>query len=214
MRIIYPSAIRLLLSSVLLLGWASNSYAESYFVTVVLPHGVRVDLPKNWKAVSRNEMVTIGAAIESSLSKVSVVDASSRMDYMANLYDEANKVSSAMNIRYYPEMPVSQETVRAFTLADIQGVDAILHEQVSKGIAAIGATILDWHGTKMVTVNGYATLLTEYKRSPINNNGVFVVRLARVINGSKSFTITVSYRENQNLLLRPICDKIIASIHP
>jgi len=34
----------------------------------------------------------------------------------------------------------------------------------------------------------------------------------RVFNGGKSFTMTVSYRENQEYLLRPICDRIISSL--
>ena len=54
--------------------------------------------------------------------------------------------------------------------------------------------------------------VTEYKRSPIKSNGNFKVRLVRVFNGGKSFTLTVSYREDKEYVLRPICDRIISSL--
>lgn len=150
--------------------------------------------------------------MEASLEKANIVPAHSDYAFGANLYDESGMVSSMMNIRCYSDMPLDQPTTALFTSSEVQEIDRALENAMRTSGQAAGFQILEWRGTKKIVVNGYTMLLTEYKRSPIQNNGNFVVRLARILNGPKSFTVTVSYRENQEKLLRQIGDKIIASI--
>jgi hypothetical protein len=46
----------------------------------------------------------------------------------------------------------------------------------------------------------------------IESCGYIFLRLVRILNGSKSFTLAISYREAQEYLLRPIGDRMIASL--
>ena len=200
----------------LILGFsaAADAFAESYYRTVKLPRSVTVMLPFNWKVVSDNQRATIGAFVESAIEKTGMLNATSEYAFGANLFDDAGKVSSMMNIRYYPELPVGQDLVTEFTAVDVLDIDKMLEKSIRAGGQSAGYQILQWRGTRKVVVNGYTMLLSEYKRGPLKNNGNFVVRLARILNGPKSFTITVSYREDDEIFLRPIGDKIISSIQP
>lgn len=186
--------------------------AANNFVPVRLPHGVQIELPRNWEALSKNHRITIDSTVQSRNERAGIFDASSDLNFGANYYDEARKVAALMNVRYYPSLAVSQAEARAAGTADLRELDAELHNVMLKAAQINGFSVLVWNGTSKQVINGVTAFITEYKRSPLNNNGNFKVRLVRVLNGGKSFTMTVSYRENQEYLLRPICDRIISSL--
>ena len=115
-------------------------------------------------------------------------------------------------VRYYPDSEISQADARAAGQSEIRELDAALRDSMVKAGQINGFTVLAWNGTSKQVINGTTAFITDYKRSPLKNNGNFKVQLVRVFNGSKSFTLTVSYREDQDYFLRPICDRIISSL--
>jgi hypothetical protein len=162
--------------------------------------------------LSNNQRITLDSAVQSRNERAGMFDASSDLNFGANYYDEAGKTAAIMNVRYYPDSEISQTDARAAGQPDIRELDSTLRESMVKAGQISGFTVLAWNGTSKQVINGSTAFVTEYKRSPLKNNGNFQVRLVRVFNGSKSFTLTVSYREDQDYLLRPICDRIISSL--
>jgi len=189
-----------------------TALAANNFVPIRLPHGVQIELPRNWEALSNNQRITLDSAVQSRNERAGMFDASSDLNFGANYYDEAGKTAAIMNVRYYPDSEISQTDARAAGQPDIRELDSTLRESMVKAGQISGFTVLAWNGTSKQVINGSTAFVTEYKRSPLKNNGNFQVRLVRVFNGSKSFTLTVSYREDQDYLLRPICDRIISSL--
>lgn len=188
------------------------AFAANNFVPIRLPHGVQIELPRNWEALSNNQRITLDSTVQSRNERAGIFDASSDLNFGANYYDEAGKTAAIMNVRYYPDSEISQTDARAAGQPDIRELDSALRESIVKAGQINGFTVLAWNGTSKQIINGTTAFVTEYKRSPLKNNGNFKVRLVRIFNGSKSFTLTVSYREDQDYLLRPICDRIISSL--
>ena len=186
--------------------------AANNFVPISLPHGVQIELPRNWEALSNNQRITLDSVAQSLSERAGMFDASSDLNFGANYYDEAGKTAAIMNVRYYPNLDISQTDARAAGQPDIRELDIALRELIVKAGQINGSTVLAWNGTSTQVINGTTAFVTEYKRSPLKNNGNFKVRFVRIFNGSKSFTLTVSYREDQDYLLRPICDRIISSL--
>ncbi len=207
MRLFSPLAIYFLI-----LFYALNCNAAENYVPIALPYDVGVKLPRNWVVLSGNQRVTLDSTVQSRLESVGMFDASSDLNFAANLYDETKKTQAVFNIRYYPDMELTQIDARAASAQDIKELDDELKSNIAQAGQILGYSILKWLGTSRKTLNGTVSFITEYERSPIKNNGNFRVRLVRVFNGKASFTITVSYRVNQEFLLRPICDYIIDSI--
>lgn len=200
--------------ALLLLTYTLGAHAANNYVLVVLPHGVRMELPRNWEALSRNQRIALDSSVQARTESIGQFDASSDLNFAANFYDEAGKAAAIVNIRYYPEMALTQADARAAAPADVGDLDATIRSSLAQAGKVSGYTILKWFGTAPRTLSGTVAFITEYERSAISNNGAFRVRLVRILNGRSSFTITVSYRSNQEYLLRPICDRIIASIRP
>lgn len=199
------------LSIVTLVFFFNTTYASGNYVSIRLPKGVTVELPRNWTVLSNNQRITLDSWVQAKTEANRVANASSELAFAANYYDEQNSTAGMFNIRYYPNLDVSQPDANAAGTADIKELDAVLRQNIVPGIEMSGSRLLAWFGTTKLSINGTSAFITEYRRSS-PQGGVFRVRLVRIFNGQKSFTITVSYREDQEFFLRAICDRIISSI--
>jgi hypothetical protein len=70
--------------------------------------------------------------------------------------------------------------------------------------------LLSWVGTSRRTINAMTAIVVEFRRAGLD--GVFRVRLVRVLDGVRSFTLTASYREDQVRLLEPITSYVISTL--
>ncbi len=187
---------------------ASITHAADNFVPVRLPKGVTVELPKNWTVLTNNQRIRLESWVQ---AQTEFVDATSVLGFGANYYDEQGKTGGIFNIRYYPDLDVTQLDANAANTSDIKALNDLLRQGIVQSIGISGSRLLNWVGTTKRSINGTTVFITEYRRtSQIGSN--FRVRLIRIFNGRKSFTITISYREDLDFFLRPISDRIIASI--
>ena len=178
-------------------------------VSVALPRGVTVELPRNWLVLSDNSTVTLDAYALAISSRNGI---NSDLPFAANLYNDRREAVAVFNIRYYPDQDITQKDIRTISESAISDLDSMLRTEFSKSSPTIGMKILSWHGTKAARVGNKTAFITEYERSGIADDKPFRVRLVRVLDGPSSFTITVSYRTREAVFLRPICDTIISSV--
>jgi hypothetical protein len=200
----------LLITSALLL-LTTFAWSEENFVLVKLPRSIAVELPKNWIVHSRSDRITIDAAAQSIAEKAKMFDASSELSFAAG-YIFAGRSACLFNIRYYPNLELTQKDARQFDKESISVLDGLIKENIVKAGELSSYTVPVWKGTTQKELNGMSAFITEYHRRSKENDGDFVVRLVRVFDEKSSFTITISYRESLEGVLRQICDHIIQSI--
>jgi len=182
------------------------------FIPVKLLHGVQIEIPLNWKVQSKNQLITLDSAAQALYAHTGIYDASSDLNFGANCYDDAGKTVALINVNFYSNLAFSQTDARIAQQSDINELDIALYEKIVQASQINNFSILSWNGTSRQVINGITAFITEYKRSPIKNNGNFKVRHIIVFNDRKSFTLTISYREDQEYLFRPICNHIISHI--
>jgi hypothetical protein len=191
---------------------ASLTCSASNFVPIKLPHKVQIEIPRNWKVFSANLRTTLDATVQALSERAGVFDASSDLKFAANYMDEGGRTAALLNVRYYPDLKLTQANARAAGQAEIHELDAGLRDTVAKDLPSIGLTMLAWNGTRKEVINGAVAFITEYKRPAMQGDGTFRVRLVRIYNAGKSFTLTVSYRDDSAFFMQPICDRIISSL--
>jgi hypothetical protein len=202
----------LLFIGVLFLGAAMVAEATDNFVIVSLPKGVSIELPKNWIGWSNNQRITLDTLVESRLDLAGYKQETSELSFAANYFNDRGTTIGILNIRYYPQLDVTQTDVLGATSHDVQELDAELKDKIHMEMKAFGRSITAWIGTIKTEINGITAFITEYRRSPRKGSGEFQVRLVRVFAGDRSFTLTVSYLNTASMVLRPITDRIISSL--
>ncbi len=195
---------------ILILFFTRIAHAKTNFTTIKLPKSVTIDLPKNWVLMSNNRRITLDTWAESTLDLNKLPKVDSELPFAANYYVDG-AVVGIINVRYYPKKKITQNDVKFATAADVRDFDQMFRSNMVLITKKIGTTLTSWEGTKKSIINGITTLITEYHRKSLIGEGIFRVRLVRVLAGSRSFTLTVSYLESQ-ALLKNITDRIISSL--
>lgn len=199
----------LILAALLAVAAPTLSMAASPYLVVPLPRGVTVELPRNWRVISDNQLVTLDAAVKAQTeSATASAPSNSELPFAANYHDDRGAVAAMFNIRYYPDKTLTQNDAREVDLAEL---DQELRGGLRVGAEASGGKVLQWLGTQRIQLGDIVALVTEYTATS-SRKIPFRYRLVRVLNGSKSFTIMVAYREDAAELLRPICDRIVRTI--
>jgi hypothetical protein len=178
---------------------------------VRLAENVVVELPADWTVVEGGPRGKGEATVEERAGWRHEIDAASALRFAADAYDEAGHVAARLAVRYHPWQKLSGRDVAGAGDGELQALDRAAREAVEKSAQKLGVSV-DWKGTTKRELAGSAALLTEYERSPYDGNGRFNVRMLRVFDGPRSFTVTVSYREGDAERLRPVCDRILASL--
>jgi hypothetical protein len=184
--------------------------AANTFVPIDLPHRVHIELPANWTALSDSKRTTLSAYTQAQVERLNSKEPDVEMPFAASLYDDAGLVAATMNIRYYPALLLSQSDASRWKAQDVIDLDQNLQKTVIPGAESSGQRVLAWRGTKRTTINGTVAFVSEYRVSAAKG-GPFVVRLVRVFNMNNSFTLILSYRED-NLLFEPIVDRVIRTL--
>ena len=180
------------------------------YIVVRLPNNVSIELPRNWVAFSNNQRITLDATVIAREQNTGSADFQHDLAFVASYYDEDAKTAGIVNVRYYPKQTITQSDVRLFSRDEIQDIDRVLKEEIQKGLAISDRQLLAWLGTSRQTINGTIALVSEYRRS--SPNGSFRVKLVRVLDASRSGTLTVSFREDQAYFLQPISEYIVRSL--
>jgi len=198
--------------TVAFLALSPTASATGNFATVALPRGVSIELPRNWVVLSNSQRITLDTFVESRLDLSGIQALPSELPFAANHYDDHGRTLAMLNIRYYPELDLSQRDARGATSQDVKELDSELKQNAIKEMQALGMPITSWGGTTKAEINGITTFITDYRRASLRGTSEFRVRLVRVFASNESFTLTVSYLDADSILLRPITDRIINSL--
>lgn len=200
-----------LLIIVILLFAATKTLANGNFISISLPNGVSLEIPKVYSVLSNGKKLLIDTTVESQLDLANVEMLVSSLPFAANYFFE-KKTISLVNIRYYPTLEVSQSETADFTVDEVNEIDTYLRQNMEKSYKIQGSAIVTWHGTKLIYLNGLHVLRTDFVRASTQNGGSRHVTLIRVLAEGDSFTITLNYDPTLEYFLKPIHEKIISTI--
>jgi hypothetical protein len=190
---------------------AVPALAAPVVLPVRLAENVVVELPANWTIVEGGPRNKGEASVEERAGWRQEIDAVSALRFAADAYDGAGHVAARVAVRYHPWQKISRRDLADANDDELRRLDRAAREAVEQSAAKLGVSV-EWKGTTKRDLAGSPAFLTEYQRSPYDGNGRFNVRMLRVFDGPRSFTVTVSYREADAQRLRPVCDRILASL--
>jgi len=189
-----------------------SSVLATDLVTVNLAGQMTIDIPGEWVVLDKNEMKTLESLVRQMVSANQIVvdGQNSYLSFMAGLYDDSGDKAKVI-IRNYPDSQFTQRHVQNKQF--LKDFEEGLKEGAAKAARAGGVKILSWGKGYKKDIAGKIAFLNTYRRTAYpGQKGTFFVKLIRFFDGSKTFSITISYNETQKDMLQPICTKILESV--
>lgn len=186
---------------------APDPKAEWSFKPVSLHKDVTIELPDNWTILNDSQKIDVANEAANTLGVSTEATA-----FAANLYDTNGNTLALLNVRFYDDIDISQQEAANASYSEVQELDNALEEQLMSSLSSFGQRLKQWKGTEKTSIGGATCFVTEYIRTAENDSVGKSVRLVRFFDGSRSFTLTLSYSVSEEAWLRPLCDKIVSSI--
>lgn len=196
--------MKLIIALALVLSLVASGQ-ESKFVEVRLPHGISIDVPRNWWVISGD----LNQTLETSAQAVADLAGVKTMDKV-NLF-RANSMPrtmyAAISINFYEGKGASPSEFNSLTSDDLKTINEQLHSETEKGFEVQGVDILDWYGTKKDTIGSKSALTTAYRRST-PGKGPVIVQINTIFTTKDMIRLTLSYREAEGVLWKPVIERI------
>lgn len=218
----------------------SLAHAAGAVAPMALPGGVRMELPRGWTIASSavEEKSSTGpssgdqpddragaAVVGPSANGPAPADQAPRDPapaptefaaprspaFSANYY-VASQLVAMVNLTYHADQRQDQAAIRALTAAEVAEVDRGTHAWVAQLGERSGFRVIQWLGTSRRRVADKTALVIEYLRASSVDGAAQRVRLIRVIDGPRSFTLTLACRIDREVELWPMMERMIDSI--
>ena len=173
----------------LLLFSPISSYADNHYHNIKLSNNINFKLSKEWQIIDLKKR----QILDKKVYELNQIKISSSLPFAANFYKN-RRVIGIMNIRIYPKSEIYQNEIRKMSKNDLSFYDNEIYKNVKRGVTQVGAKILHWKGSNLEQINNRMYLVSNYTRTSINRTkSIFNVSLYRLLDGYKSFTLTLSY---------------------
>ena len=97
------------------------------------------------------------------------------------------------------------------TSQELKEANTIMRNSVYQNFKNTNLKLISWYGTSVTSINGKSALKVSYLRQ-LSSNPYVIVNMYIIPNGSKKHIITLSYRQNEEKVGKPIYSKVLKSI--
>ena len=97
------------------------------------------------------------------------------------------------------------------TSQELKEANTIMRNSVYQNFKNTNLKLISWYGTSVTSINGKSALKVSYLRQ-LSSNPYVIVNIYIIPNGSKKHIITLSYRQNEEKIWKPIYSKVLKSI--
>lgn len=188
-----------------------NPYAQfltggnSRFVTLRLPKGVELDLPRGWALLGAELLGVIDTASEAALDLTGIDPRPDLDGRITLLAANSTPASTYAAIRINSSKPL----LTASELMSLLKSDAAI-TAIKAAIAQQDKELLEFHRVYATSISGFPALTMEYRRSGMR--GPVHVQINRVVTASQELSVIISHRESEAQVWKPILERVRRSL--
>ncbi len=178
-----------------------------------LKEGISVETPSHWLVHDDSEKKNFAAASEGA-ARTAGVDYETNQNKSRLIAISALPTPSGAKIRInlIRPLPFSSVELRSTSAQDLRDVETEFSAGMAKSMTSMGAKLLAVATPKIEMINGNPALLLEYRRSDLLGPSPWTVKQYKIPAGDKLIEFTVSYRESDASIWKPILEYVKQSL--
>lgn len=178
-----------------------------------LKEGISIEAPSHWEIHTNTEKKNFAAAGEGA-ARTAGIDYDTNQDKSRLIAISALPIPSGAKIRVnlIRPLPFSSAELRSASAQDLKDVQTEFKAGSEKVMAAMGVKLLAVAMPKIESINGNPALLLEYRRSDTYGPSPWTVRQYKIPAGNKLIELTISYRESDAHIWKPILEYVKQSL--
>lgn len=183
----------------------------SGFERLDLEGGIQVDVPIQWEPLPDEITTAIRTSANAMIANEGISGSSSGTRLLVAYTSRPTTTYAALRVKETRPSPISPSELLAATDEEIAAVAPVLIQQMSSAMAKQGQDLQPGATTTRELVSGHPALVFRYRRLD-GAGGTVSVEQIKIFTPAREVLMTLSYRESESLLWRPVIQNIRQSI--
>lgn len=192
---------------------AHSAFAQdTSFRSVQLAYGISLDVPSHWTVLSLENRKNLGAAGQAMTDNAGIEGSSGRKESLLAMNATPNPTGAMIRVSVTSPPDYTQSDLAAATPADLQEVGTETLKMFRQLEASGGPKIIEMQPVRIERLNNYRVLVMPYIRAGVNGPSPWQVTQYKIPVSNRLIEITLSHRQSDAIVWRPILERVKRSI--
>jgi len=187
---------------------------DTSFRRVQLFYGISLDVPSHWTVLSLENRKNLGAASQAMIDNAGIEGPSGRKESLLAMSATPNPTGAMIRVSVTSPPDYTQSDLAAATSADLKEVGAEVLKLFRQLEASGGPKIIEMQPVRIehAQLNNYRVLVIPYVRAGVNGPSPWQVTQYKIPVSDRLIEITLSHRQSDAIVWRPILERVKRSV--
>lgn len=185
---------------------------QTAFKRIQLGNGLSIEIPTHWNVLSQSTRRNLNAAGEAISEEAKVETPSGRKETLLAVNATPDPAGAMIRVSVTMPPEYSQQDLRDATPSDLTEISTELLLNFRKLELAGGPKIIQMQAASIDAMSNYKVLVLPYRRESKFGPSPWQVTQYKIPLKDRLIEITLSYRESDQIVWRPIVNKVKRSI--
>jgi hypothetical protein len=185
---------------------------DTSFRSVQLAYGISLEVPSHWKVLSQETRQNLGSAGEAMTKNAGVEGPGGKRQGLLAVNATPDPTGSMIRVSVTTPPEYTQADLAAATAIDLNQLRPELYAMFKKLEAAGGPKILEMQTPRIERINNQLALVTNYTRAGLIGPSPWQVTQYKVPIANRLIEITLSHRQSDAVVWKPILENVKRSI--
>lgn len=180
------------------------------FLTHELPEGITIQVPSHWRVLSKDMRKNIRAATEAMAEQSGVSLGKATNVFHVNATPDPT--GAIVRVTIGPPPPFTAAELKDASQSDLIELKNIYENQMRAFQKSGGPELIESYLPRIESISGISSIAWSYRRKSATGHGAWYVTQYKIPCKSILVELTISYRENDSGLWKPILTKVRGSV--
>ncbi|MDP2757167.1 MAG: hypothetical protein Q8O45_06100 [Desulfurivibrionaceae bacterium] len=181
---------------------------DTAYRRVLLVHNISIEIPSHWKILSQETRKNLGAVGEAITKNAGVDGPSGKKIGLLAVNATPDPTGAMIRVSVTSPPDYTQADLAAATPADLKDLGTEMQNMFRTLEASGGPKIIEVQPVRIEKLNNYRVLVMPYVRAGINGPSPWQVTQYKIPVSERLIEITLSHRQSDAVLWRPILERV------
>jgi hypothetical protein len=185
---------------------------DDSFQQVQLAYGITLDVPSHWTVLSLENRKNLHAAGQAVTKNAGVEESSGRKESLLAINATPDPTGAMIRVSVTSPPDYTESDLAAATPEDLKELEAEMLKIFEQLEASGGPKVIEVQPFHIEEINNHRTLVMPYVRASVNGPSPWQVTQYKIPVSNHLIEISLSYRQSDAVVWRPILERVKRSV--
>lgn len=198
--------------TILMLLTHSAFAQDTSFRNIQLSYGISLDVPSHWTVLPKDNRKNLAAASQAMTDNAGIEGSSGRKESLLAMNAIPNPTGAIIRVSLTSPADYTQSDLGETTSTDLEEIRTEMLKIFRKLEPTGGPKINEMQPVRIEKLNNHLVLVMPYIRAGVNNSSPWQVTQYKIPVHNHLIEITLSHRQSDDIVWRPILERVKRSV--